>query len=126
HFPVLELTDANLVLLDRIKQKPAGADDAAEKDLIDQAELYVSGIGVRLNRIAQHDPRSEGAVELIRRQLTEYFEHARPLTEAMMAGQRPADAGARAEAMQTALAALEDGLRAFRSARYDQFTGAID
>ncbi|HEX7045204.1 MAG TPA: methyl-accepting chemotaxis protein [Burkholderiales bacterium] len=126
HFPVLELTNANLVLLDRIKQTLNQAASAAEIDLLEDADRHVAAMGRNFSRIAALDAGAERHMTRAQELLDTYYGHARPLTQEMMNSRLPADIGTSAEAMQSALAALEGVLQNFRTQRYALFTAAVD
>ncbi|MBI5449809.1 MAG: methyl-accepting chemotaxis protein [Gammaproteobacteria bacterium] len=126
-FPVLEMTNENIVALDKIKEILNGAVMAADEDMLSEADKLSDKMHENFARIARKDTSRADAVKELDGLFNEYYGSARMLTVQLV--KNVVDMGSakpRITAMDAARQNFEQNLRGFREQVYKAFTGLIE
>lgn len=126
-FPVLEMTNENIVALDKIKEILNGAVMAADEDMLSEADKLSDKMHENFARIARKDTSRADAVKELDGLFNEYYGSARMLTVQLV--KNVVDMGSakpRITAMDAARQNFEQHLHGFREQVYKAFTGLIE
>lgn len=113
YFPVLELSNENIVLLDQISERLANAAATGEQELLDKATMLEAKIIENLSKQAEMRPSQLDEVQTIKSKLQKYSNITFELTQKMIDGTIDfstlgAISAQKAEAEDTIKAALTD------------------
>jgi len=126
YFPVLEISDANIVYFTRIKDSLAGAVTSADEDLIEEAESYFQATEEGFNSILVVDATYAADIEGLHLALKAYGEASISLTKGLVSGSLDFSAATpRMATMEQAMTAYGDALGSFRESVYTTFTTSI-
>ncbi len=123
YFPILEVTDRNIVALDRIKESFTSAVISGEMDLVDEATEQAALIKKDLEYIKEIDPGMEGDIGSLSKLFEDYFNIARKVTTGMLEG---STGGLETAAMAVALKKYNRSLKEFRESRYKEFNKELE
>lgn len=127
YFPTLEIIDANLVRLDKIKEALNGAVSAGEVEMIKDADVQAAAMRQGFAKIAVLDSKAGGGIMRLQKQFSAYYDAAKPLTQGMIKGTLEASQIQSTVAkMTTTLGKFSRGLKKFREANHQRFIKTID
>ncbi len=127
YFPVLEIADKNIVLLDKVKEALSGAVIFGEEELIDEANKLSIATKQNFSLIKKIDPSINKSIDSLSRLFDSYFSMARDLTSKIMEGTIDMkDAQATTTKMAVALGQYNKNLLEFRKNRYNKFNLIIE
>jgi methyl-accepting chemotaxis protein len=127
YFPVLELSDANIVFFSRIKEALNGAVTSNDEDSMDDAQSFANATKENFKSILAIDNVYSNDVETLKTYLGTYTEMAMTLTRGLVSGSLSfAESKPRIDAMDQAMKLYNDSLGGFRESVYNKFTTEVD
>jgi len=127
YFPVLELSDSNIVYFSRIKEALNGAVSSNDEDMIDDALNYVKATRENFKSVVAIDSAYTTDIGHLEDTLSKYSDIATSLTRSLVSGSLDlAEAKPRIDAMDIAMKSYGESLSEFRENVYKTFTGTVD
>lgn len=127
YFPILEITDRNIVALDKIKESFTSAVISGEMDLVDEAADQATLIKNDLQSIKEIEPGMGGEVDALSSLFNEYYTLARSFTTGMLEGSIELnDMQQETVGMAAALNKYSGRLKDFRQSRYGEFNEELE
>ncbi len=126
YYPVLEKTDVNLVLLDKIKTSLNAAVNAGELEMLEEIDKHGREMVANLRAIGGLDASLKRDTDKLQEQFNTYFRAATFLTRGMIDGSLAVENMQQTvDSMSTALGDFESGMKQFRTHNHKQFTAAL-
>ncbi len=126
YYPVLELTDANRVRLDKIQAQLKAAATAGEEEMVEETAVLAVEMRDAFIEMARLDEHRASDVKQLSGLFDDYYTAATVLTRGLVSGSLSGGSFATSvAAMQQSLAAIDSALEEFRTSSYQNFTGAI-
>ncbi len=127
YFPILEVTDRNIVALDKIKESFTSAVISGEMDLVDDASEYANLIRKDLKSIKEIYPAMDEAVSSLSSLFNDYYRISKNFTVEMLEGtMEMEDMQKESAIMAAALNKYSSKLKNFRESRYSEFNEELE
>ena len=86
HFPMLEMANTNIVLLDRANELMGNAASTGEQEMLKLARKSVADLNANLDRQRMLNPEFGNEIDMVGRAVNEYADKSVALTSSMMDG----------------------------------------
>ncbi|WP_317928867.1 methyl-accepting chemotaxis protein [Halioxenophilus sp. WMMB6] len=86
HFPMLEMANSNIVLLDRANELMGNAASTGEHEMLKLARKSVTDLNANLDKQNELNPGFTSDIAAVRRSVNNYFEKSAALTSSMIDG----------------------------------------
>ncbi len=127
YFPILEITDRNIVSLDKIKETFTSAVISGEEDLLDEASSQAAKIQSELNTIKEIDSKMDESVNSLLSLFDSYYKITRQFTIGMLEGSiEMGTMQAETVRMAQSLKLYSTELKQFRESRYNEFGDELE
>ncbi|VAX08864.1 hypothetical protein MNBD_GAMMA25-715 [hydrothermal vent metagenome] len=127
YFPILEITDRNIVSLDKIKETFTSAVISGEEDLLDEASSQAAKIQSELGAIKEIDSKMDESVNSLLSLFDNYYKITRQFTIGMLEGSiEMGTMQAEIERMAQSLKLYSTELKQFRESRYNEFGDELE
>jgi len=127
YFPVLELSDSNIVYFSRIKEALNGAVASNDEDMISDAQNFIEATRENFKSVISIDSAYTDDVKRMENALSKYSEVSVSLTRSLVSGSLDlAQAKPRIDAMDQSMKSYSSGLSDFRESVYNTFTTSVD
>ncbi|MFT5758160.1 MAG: methyl-accepting chemotaxis protein [Alteromonadaceae bacterium] len=125
-FPLLQTSEKNLVLLDKIKKTLSAAVAEGEAELLDEANNMAKQIKENFNKSVGVDGQTASSIRSLEKQFTAYYEIAHQMSLEMVNGTADfSTMASRGKTMSEQLLALQKDLNRFQSEQMISFTHAF-
>ena len=125
-FPLLQVSEKSLVLLDNIKKTLSDAVSVGEAELLDEADAMADQIRTSLKRAAGIDKETQPELVRLRQQFDSYYKLAHGMSKEMVDGTADFSTIAeRSKSMSEQLSSLQKGLTSFQKSQMTSFTNAF-
>ena len=125
-FPLLQVSEKSLVLLDNIKKTLSDAVSVGEAELLDEADAMADQIRTSLKRAAGIDKETQPELVRLRQQFDSYYKLAYGMSKEMVDGTADFSTIAeRSKSMSEQLSSLQKGLTSFQKSQMTSFTNAF-
>lgn len=127
YYPMLEKTDANLVRLDKLKEKLMAAAAEGEGNILNEADILAKAMRHIFEEMAVINTQDAKRIKALQQVFAQYFVLARGVSADMIDGLlAPEQIQQKVVEMSTTWKTLQAALRAFRNESYAKFTGSIE
>lgn len=127
YFPVLELSNVNIVSVERINETLTSAATTGDEDALKNVELMKIAVEQRLNEKLALQPLRKKEVDKLKAGLNQYYSQAFALTKSMVDGSADfANIAAVVTRKNNSYEAALAGFKKFRANSLKQFTSTVD